>query len=319
MAFLSRTIGIVVFVAILYYSNWNDVIVIIGDADVNLVTISLTLVILLILLKCWRWYLLLEMQGVQYDVSFVVLDFLSSIYMGSITPGRLGEFVRVFYQKRHSNISTGMALSNILVDRLLDLGILLAVVSIGIFGYRSLFSSEFIFWMDIFLYFGCPVIILGSIWLYQSNLYKEIVSNMYAKFSSKSSGLFRFSIELSTGITNFFQLKIMLSVLVSIVAFFILVWLSNFLAQSLSIDISVTYLAFCVASANLIALLPVSILGIGTRDATILFLFGSVNISPELSLSFSLLFLFTLYLPGLLLGVFAWYVRSVLVKYDKLY
>tara|TARA_B100000427_G_C15460098_1_gene573624 strand:- start:997 stop:1215 length:219 start_codon:yes stop_codon:yes gene_type:complete len=66
-----------------------------------------------------------------------------------------------------------------------------------------------------------------------------------------------------------------------------------------------------MAISNLVSFLPISISGLGTRDATLIFLFSLINIQSELALSYSLLIFFTIFLAGGLFGYFCWWIKPL--------
>jgi uncharacterized protein (TIRG00374 family) len=68
-----------------------------------------------------------------------------------------------------------------------------------------------------------------------------------------------------------------------------------FIAQLFNIYIPYITFIFMLAIVSSIAIIPVSIYGLGTRDATLVALFSLYNIPPENSISFSL-FWFTIFL-----------------------
>lgn len=63
------------------------------------------------------------------------------------------------------------------------------------------------------------------------------------------------------------------------------------LSLSLGLDLPFWYILASAPLISLFGLLPVSISGLGTREAACIFLFSFMNIIPELSVSFSLLVL----------------------------
>lgn len=80
-----------------------------------------------------------------------------------------------------------------------------------------------------------------------------------------------------------------------------------FYALSIGINIKLIYFVFLIPIINVVEILPISIMGIGTRDWTTIFLYSSLGVSKEYGLSLSLM-LFTLGLiPQMLVGYFiAW-------------
>jgi uncharacterized membrane protein YbhN (UPF0104 family) len=138
--------------------------------------------------------------------------------------------------------------------------------------------------------------------------------HFYRRLASGVSGWSAFRTDFYIGLRQFQQRGVVLPVLVSVLTFSCLVWQNNFLAQALQLSLPFTYLAFCLAAINLIALLPISISGLGTRDAVFILLLGKIGISPERALGLSLLFLVTFNLAGVVVGMLAWYLRPILGK-----
>jgi uncharacterized membrane protein YbhN (UPF0104 family) len=71
------------------------------------------------------------------------------------------------------------------------------------------------------------------------------------------------------------------------------------LALSLGLNISYWYLLVSLAISSAVAILPISISGLGTREATFILLFSLIAIVPEEAISFSLLVLAWNLLPML--------------------
>ena len=54
--------------------------------------------------KSYRWNLLLKQQNINYSPVQSFLIYMSSLYIGLITPGRIGEFVKVYYLKSDKDV-----------------------------------------------------------------------------------------------------------------------------------------------------------------------------------------------------------------------
>lgn len=63
----------------------------------------------------------------------------------------------------------------------------------------------------------------------------------------------------------------------------------------------------------IIELIPVSISGVGTRDAFLIFVLGLIGIGKESAIAFSLLYLLTYWFLGLI-GFFFWVKEPVKLK-----
>ena len=80
---------------------------------------ALLFIPLMIAVKAMRWRLLLQAQGVEYPLGKCIEVYSIGIFWGIVTPGRLGDFVKVLYLKRHGlNVLHG--LFSVVGDRLFD-------------------------------------------------------------------------------------------------------------------------------------------------------------------------------------------------------
>jgi uncharacterized protein (TIRG00374 family) len=69
---------------------------------------------------------------VSYPVWDSYLIYMGSLFWGTVTPGRVGDFMKVLYLKRDRAMSIGKGMSSVLVDRVFDLYILLILGCLGL-------------------------------------------------------------------------------------------------------------------------------------------------------------------------------------------
>ena len=60
-----------------------------------------------------------SIQGIKYSIIETFIIYMSALYIGFVTPGRLGEFVKVIYVN-DKNVSYGKGFSSVLIDRFFD-------------------------------------------------------------------------------------------------------------------------------------------------------------------------------------------------------
>ncbi|HSE39699.1 MAG TPA: lysylphosphatidylglycerol synthase transmembrane domain-containing protein, partial [Acidobacteriota bacterium] len=95
--------------------------------------------------KALRWRFLLLAQDVQYSTTSASLAYFGSIFIGLLTPGRLGEFVKTIHVSKDCGISSARAFSSVLVDRLFDLYALLLFGAAGLFSTSQQQSAALVF------------------------------------------------------------------------------------------------------------------------------------------------------------------------------
>jgi uncharacterized protein (TIRG00374 family) len=283
---------------------------IIVDADPVPLLLSLVMVVPFVLLKAMRWKYLLRMQGFDYDFGNCTLAYLSSMYLGLVTPGRIGDFVKVLYLKKDGGIPISKGLSSVVVDRLFDLLILLCMAFTGVIALALSWNILLIILFFLLLF----VLIL---FIFTNELAGRTIMNILYKVilpkKSKESAGVRFS-AFYDGINQLKNVRIVFPLILSVLSYSFFFAQCYLIAGSLGISISLLNVAFCISTANLISLLPISVSGIGTRDATLISIFSVLNLSKEAALAFSIMFLFISNIATCLIGLAAWFKKPVDIK-----
>jgi hypothetical protein len=81
------------------------------------------------------------------------------------------------------------------------------------------------------------------------------------------------------------------------------------LALALGLPLSYLQVSYTVAIGSLVTLLPISISGLGTREAAIIAYLATAGITGEQALGFSLLVFAAFYVAGGLFGAVAWLIK----------
>ncbi|NIV40223.1 MAG: UPF0104 family protein, partial [Anaerolineae bacterium] len=74
---------------------------------------------------------LLQMQGIAYAYNDSFLVFMAGVFLGLVTPGRLGEMSKALYLKQDVDVPLSEGLASVLVDRLFDLYAILILGAAG--------------------------------------------------------------------------------------------------------------------------------------------------------------------------------------------
>jgi len=293
----SRLIGIVIFVIILATIDWEKTLQIIKKADPLLILFATILFPFFVLLKAVRWHILLKGQGTEYSLKSCFLVYLSSNYLGVLTPGRIGELSKIFYLKQDTQLSYTRGFSNVLADRLFDIVIMVVFACTGIFFFFRTY------WLSTFLVIVLFILLIIVVIAYLRTLDTMIKRVLYRKNRHKIySRLKIFFLSLVT----FHTKTIMYSFGLTILGFSIFFTIINLLAYSLRIQNGILFIPLSVSIASLVSMIPISVSGLGLRDLSLIVIFRQVGFSPETAVSFSILFLF--YFTGLwtLFGWIAW-------------
>jgi uncharacterized protein (TIRG00374 family) len=259
-------------------------------------------------LKAWRWRELLKLQHIDYSLRDTFLAFMAGLFLGLVTPGRVGEMSKALYLKQDRDLPVSAGLANVLMDRLFDLYTILVLGTLGLVLFQLLPG-----WVLALL----AIATMGALAMPLALLSDRLaewglmiarqlpVARRYDARLTQATG--RFQEGLRPLLTPGLVVPLLLTVAAYIV-FFGQAWL---LAQSLILDIGILYLAMCLSIAGVITLLPISFSGLGTRDAILIVLFAQRGLAAEQAVALSTLFFLTFYVGGGLIGGLAWQIQPL--------
>ena len=262
-----------------------------------------------VLLKVVRWRGLLRSQGIDYGIRPASLSYLSSIFVGLVTPGRLGDFSRVLHVTRDCGAPMARAFSTVLVDRLFDLYAILlvggaAVVTLGT-ASREVRTIGLVA-LAAFLILPLVVLLNGRV---------------FRRFQALGSGAGPWGRKLLAPGGWIPQLRdamleltlgsLVRSAGLTILAYSIFFGQCKLLAVAMDLSVSFAQSSYAVALGSLVTFLPVSIAGLGTREAVIVAYLGTVGVTAEPALAFSVLVFLTFYVAFGLAGAVAWWIKPV--------
>tara|TARA_Y100001980_G_C14547228_1_gene327672 strand:- start:1921 stop:2625 length:705 start_codon:yes stop_codon:yes gene_type:complete len=223
---------------------------------------------------------------------------MSALYIGFVTPGRLGEFVKVIYVKNDKNVSYGKGFSSVLIDRFFDFVLLILLSIIGIWKLKMInYSSEVI----IVIFLALVLCTFGflykkSVFLFLRDfLFIKRLNNIFPNAKSNYN-------DFKKGIYQIISYKLIIVFSITSVSYVFLVFQSYELILSMGLFIDLISITFFMAISSLVALLPISFSGLGTREAALIFLFSHINFSPENAIIFSFLIFFTFHVFGGVIG-----------------
>lgn len=303
-----RVIGPVIFVYVLLRIDYKAFLSIASNVKVNYLLFAILLNIPIFSLAILRWYYLLRIQKIDYQFKTSAIVYLSSFCLGLVTPGKIGEFSRAIYLKNDDKVSSfGAGISSVLVDRLFDLYLLILLGSLGLMSF-SLFKGLSVI---VLVALGTIPIILtnrrfGKFFLNKG--FRFIIPKKYAGRIDTEFEDFYSNIEALANIRLI--IPIMITLVGNAMSFF------QFYITALSLNIQISYINIVVfmSLATLVMLLPISIAGIGTRDATFVYLLSTVGIRPELGLSCSVLIFLVFYVVSGAIGAIAYWMKPIAIS-----
>lgn len=249
--------------------------------------ISLLLYWAEILLRILRWKRILSSVDSTISYTSISNSFCVCAAANNIFPFRLGDILRAHLVGIQRNISRYSLMGTIVLEKLIDVGVVLLLTCWGAFGVLQQTGAMSKVGMAFLI--GCMVIVvLAAIYLVTKN---RFLSNKLVLFFRERLGHFK------KGFGILLKPKILSLVIVET----ILIWALNTLAiwtiiQSLGISLSTPEVLLLEGIMGLAAAIPSAPAGIGTMQYAFFLTFGMIHLDKSVGVAASLL------VQGVLLG-----------------
>lgn len=251
-------------------------------------------------LKVVRWQVLLRTRGVVYPTRRAFSAFLSSVYVGMLTPGRVGDVLRVQYLRHDLQVPYAEGLASIVMDRLCDLYVLAAFVAVGVVRYSPVIVGElaYVTWG------GVLAIAIAPFFLLVPGLAERLLRGLYDRLTRgrAEGGLDRFLAAVRANLGRSLLATIPLTTLAFVVNY-VQGWI---IGQAMGIELSFFDATCLLAIASLLGLLPISISGVGVRELFFSLVFPLLGLSAGAGVSFGLLVFAVIYIVNIVAGFVSW-------------
>ena len=273
----------------------------IRSADFGLILLAFVLFYLGYLVMVKRQQILLAAQNIHVGLPFLLQSFAIGMFFTNILPSSIGGDASRMYDVWRVGGSKSKAVSVILIDRFLGM------FALVVFGFiAALISTEIQENIPgITIYMGLIVLVMVSIlWVVFGSGSRLVDWAMGLNlgplgFVQRLADKIIKGFELYKGRGDVLGRAILLSFILQtnvIFHFIIMTW-------ALNIDVPATAMFIIVPIATLLMLAPVSINGIGVREAVFGFLFGIYGVATELAVAFAWVALGMLLVQGVVGGI----------------
>jgi len=297
---LTRLIGPAVLAYFLATSDLHRIASILREVRWTPLVLSLALFPGVVVTKAWRWRRLIGELGMPTP-SFrrAVTLFLIGQFAGAATPGQSGDFVRAWYLREHGG-ALSTALFSILFDRLLDFLLLALVSLVGLVAFLDVFPPAMrpAILASTVGFTTVMVLIVPALMARRSRraLLERLRRLAPASFAPR---LERWQTLLDTlEVHPPLVLALLGATVAATVVVMVRIWL---LFRALDVIVPATLLVASAALISILQTLPVSIAGVGVRDAVLVAALARYGYPAERALALSALFL-VLVIEQMLIG-----------------
>ena len=305
---LVRLIGIVLLAYILTRVDFRSYIALFKKIEPVWLLWALVLILIIYFLKSFRWQLLLRGQGVKYSWMNAFLAFTGSNFIAFITPGRLGEFAKVFYLRQDIKVPFSRSIPSVITDRLFDVYVLLFF---GVFGMIRIGLGN-----NIVIALVVLVAVLTPLLLFNKKIF-DLWTGILIRLPFISRLITGKQItmqNLKEEFQKLLNINLIYALLLSVISYLILYYIAMLLAASMRINISFTDVVLMISIANILSFLPITVSGLGTREAVFIYFFHRLAYTTEQALLFSTLFFAAFYIAGGIIAYICFMVKPVSIR-----
>ena len=278
---LVSIVTLIIFCLIFTKIDIHVVIKILSHADPLYLLLAVLISFTAILISIRRWHTVLKVMGYSIPFSTCFNVLMAALSLASITPSRSGDIIRAYYLK--DKIPISKTIGSVLTERVFDIFTLVLFSLIGM-----VFCQKYEMAVIALIIILCIVVIF---FIAHTDFHLPIRESWSVKLQNISLSMNTLTRDKKTfSIIMFYTLLIWFLAIIQTLIFF----------YALGISIPVIFAMANIPIAIFIGFVPVTLGGMGTRDAAIIFLFSAYATPSEL-LGVGILFsVFRYWLPSLL-------------------
>lgn len=283
---LKFMISFLILIVLFKFVNFQVLINSLKSLNISIFILALILIPFSIFLRAYRFMIILNKDKNLFSISDSYNLTLAGIALNIFLPASGGDIAKTYYGYKWHGIKEEMISSSI-VDKIIAL---LALFIIGCIA--SLYLKIYILAVFSFL---CSIILLLVVF-YPEIAPWNFLNKLIHILTKKNLDINK--LKDSFSLPNRIKL---ITLIISIIA-----WLISYLqflivCLAFYVEISYLYILAVASLINLSILFPLTLNGIGSGEAMIVYLFKLVNISPTLAIVISLLYsqVITTIIPGL--------------------
>jgi uncharacterized protein (TIRG00374 family) len=284
-------VGLGIFVWIIRGIGLSNILGVLRGVDPRKLLIFPLFTIFIIWMHGLRWRLLMRMVGIDYSLWRSNVVWAIGFFGASITPAKVGDALRAYYLSRDAEREFAVCFATVVIDRLLDLVVMLVLGIVTLL----LFSYYYIRLASVWIIVAAIPVLFFLIYLF---FHRELMRRFLGPFF-RTLVPSRYREELSLHFHSFYDamaiyLRNWKQTSVGF-TYTLLFWgavllMAYAIVRMLGLNITLGYLALLLPMLTLVETIPVSVAGLGTREAAAIYFFSVVGVGGTEAVAFSLLY-----------------------------
>ncbi|MEE9270859.1 MAG: lysylphosphatidylglycerol synthase transmembrane domain-containing protein [Candidatus Krumholzibacteria bacterium] len=307
LSLLLPLIGLAIFVWIVRGTGVERILDTFRGVEVKQLLLFPLFTVYFVWIRGLRWHTIIRAAGIDYPRWRSAVVWSIGFFAASITPAKVGDALRAYYLSRDADRTLGESFLTVFVDRLMDVVIVLlsGVVTL------LLFSLHYIHVGSVWIVLVVVAGIFGALYaLTRRNLVRTVVGPLFRLLAPR-----RYRDELSLHFNSFYDSlrlcirdwrRMSLAFAYALMFWAGVVFLAAAVTRILGIEVSFAYVLLMMPTVTLVELIPISISGLGTRDAAVIYFFSVVGLESAQAVGFSITYLLVGTYLTALVGFVAW-------------
>jgi glycosyltransferase 2 family protein len=278
-------VGVAILGILIYKIGLGAAIRAFSELDPKVLLMLPPLIAMSVTVQTLKWHMILRHQDVAVPFGLLFKLNLAGIFYGAITPGRAGVLVKARLLADYSSNPLSQLGASVVIDKLLELMVLAGFASVGSVIVARMYGPKV---------FVAALVMLAllaalSLVLFRKGAGESILKLMFSGGASagRVASFKRVLDNFYAGVPGraaFIVVPLALTVCV-----WLMLWTQTFIvSRALAIDVPYGTFIVIVAVAALISLIPITVNGIGTRDASLVAMLAVFGVAPEQALAMSL-------------------------------
>jgi uncharacterized protein (TIRG00374 family) len=299
--------GLAIFVAVVQQAGPARIAAVLAEADTARLVWAPVLVGAIALARGLRWRYVAHSVGIRYGLLRATQVWMIAFFASSVTPAKAGDAVRAVYLRNDSGRPLGECFLTVFVDRLWDLGFVLlaGLASALVFSHRYIEIPS----ASLFIA-GVAVIAAVAALMTHRGVMRALLKPAFVLLTPE-----RHRESLSSSFHTFYDAlrhygeskrRSLVMAAFTLAGWALIFTLAIYVARLLSIPVDAGFVVLIMPIVTLVELIPFTISGLGTRDATVVYFFSVVGVGSAEAVGFSIAYvLIGTYLTALI-GLALW-------------
>jgi len=273
-----------------FRSNLPKLLETVANIKLNLLTAAYIFILLGILLRSWRWKLILKAMEINLRITKLTRLYFIGLFYNNFLPSTVGGDLAKIYKIRQEKGNKNFLTNSVIIDRLLGL---ITLYILGIFSFYINFnqlSSK----IKVIAGIVFGTMTLTFLLILQGKLIKITFNGLTKKLPALNKPLEKMRIlyksfqEFKSSLVK--KNRIIHLLLISLTFFFLSSATPVFLLlKSIEITVPFTYLISVLPIISILVMLPISINGMGLRELLLVLFLGPMGVTSETAITTGIL------------------------------